>query len=216
MKNIVFDMDGVIFDTEKIWVEAYKKASKKFNQNFDETLRKQVCGMNNNEINKIFAEKFPEIDALQVRKFMTDYVQKTIQKQGVQLKDGFVELIHFLKTKKFKLALATGSELEVVENYFEQVGLKVNEIFDAVIAGNMVEKSKPAPEIYVSACNKLGVNSHGCIAIEDSPNGVVSASKAGLDVLFVIDQIEPDEQINKHAKHIFNNLFEVKDYLSKN
>ena len=216
MKNIVFDMDGVIFDTEKIWAKAYDEASVKFGQNFDEKFRKYCCGRNAQSTIDIMQKKFPDVDAVEVRAFMRKFVDDTTAKNGVEIKPGFVELLEFLKTKNIKLALATGSEMHVVENYFESVGLNVYDIFDAIVSGNMVKKAKPDPEVYATACKLLEENPENCIAIEDSPNGIESAGKAGLETLFVVDQIQPDEVVFEYATKIFNNLFEVKDYFDEN
>ena len=215
MKNIVFDMDGVIFDTEKIWVQAYHEASVKFGQNFDEKFRKYCCGRNAQTIVNIMQKKFPEVDALEVRAFMRKFVDDMVAKNGVEIKPGFVELLEFLKTKNIKFALATGSEMHIVERYFQSAGLDVQNIFDVIVTGNMVKKAKPNPEVYETACKLLEENPENCIAIEDSPNGTVSAAKAGLDVLFVVDQIAPDANVKKYGKKIFNNLFEVKEYFEK-
>lgn len=215
MKNIVFDMDGVIFDTEKIWAKAYDEASVKFGQNFDEKFRKYCCGRNAQSIIEIMQKKFPDVDAVEVRAFMRKFVDDTTAKNGVEIKPGFVELLEFLKTKNIKLALATGSEMHVVERYFQGVGLNVYDIFNVIVAGNMVKKAKPDPEVYETACKLLEEKPENCIAIEDSPNGTVSAAKAGLDVLFVVDQIAPDANVKKYGKKIFNNLFEVKDYFDE-
>ena len=105
--------------------------------------------------------------------------------------------------------------MHVVESYFESVGLNVYDIFDAIVSGNMVKKAKPDPEVYETACKLLKEKPENCIAIEDSPNGTISAAKAGLDVLFVVDQIAPDANVKKYGKKIFNNLFEVKDYFDE-
>lgn len=213
--NVVFDMDGVIFDTESYWAKAFKKASLRFNKDFDEELRKFCCGRNSAEINKIFAEKFPDIDALEVRAFMAEYVYTNIEKDGVKLLDGAKEILQFLKKNHAKLALATGSEKNVVEKYFRDAGLDVYEIFDAMICGDMVKNPKPNPEVYQRACEKLGVNPKDCYAIEDSPNGIVSAHIAGLKPIFVVDQILPDETTAKYSIETFDNLFEVMEYLKK-
>lgn len=215
MKFVIFDMDGVIFDTEKYWAQAYKKASAKFNKNFTEELRKYCCGRNSNDINKIFDEKFPDIDALEVRKFMADYVYNTIFEKGVELKSGFLEIIKFFKEKRVKLALATGSERPIVAKYFASANLDENDIFEVLVTGDMVTNAKPDPEVYLTASKLLGVTGSEAFAIEDSPNGVISARGAGLKTVFVEDQIPPDEDVNQNAVKICKNLIEAKTYFEQ-
>lgn len=120
--------------------------------------------------------------------------------------------MNFLKEKKIRRAVATATDMERTERYLKQIGLYP--YFDEIISATMVEHGKPAPDIYTFACAQLGLASEECLAVEDSPNGVMSACQAGCQVAMVPDQTQPDDELKKKLTICVNTLDELKNLFS--
>lgn len=129
------------------------------------------------------------------------------------LKEGVNELIDYLKENDYKIALATSSDREKAEYLLELV--KIKDKFDYIICGNDIVNSKPNPEIFLKAAENLKVEPKECIVIEDSKFGVKAAVNAGMKAINVPDMKMPDSEVKSMAFKIFNNLLEVKEYISK-
>jgi HAD superfamily hydrolase (TIGR01509 family) len=138
-------------------------------------------------------------------------VLKVINDNGVPVKPGIYELLDYLVEKKYKLALATSTSREKATNLLERAGIK--DKFNVMIFGDEVVNSKPDPEIFLKASEKLGVNPEKCIVLEDSPAGIEAAYRAGMKGINIPDLKMPDEQIKKHAYKILDSLLDVRDYL---
>ena len=139
--------------------------------------------------------------------------EEYIKKNGVPIKEGVNELIDYLKENDYKIALATSSDREKAEYLLELV--KIKDKFDYIICGNDIVNSKPNPEIFLKAAENLKVEPKECIVIEDSKFGVKAAVNAGMKAINVPDMKMPDSEVKSMAFKIFNNLLEVKEYISK-
>ena len=113
-----------------------------------------------------------------------------VAEEGVDLKPGVHELLAHLKEKRIKTAIATSSPLERTLLYLTSVGLQ--DSFDELVSGYMVEKGKPEPDIFLYAAQKLGIEPEYCMVLEDSPAGILAAHRAGCKPVLVPDQDEPD------------------------
>ncbi|MBO5351842.1 MAG: HAD-IA family hydrolase, partial [Lachnospiraceae bacterium] len=129
------------------------------------------------------------------------------------VKKGLYVLLDYLKENGYKLAVASSTSKRGVERNLKSAG--VLEYFDAIICGDMVEKSKPEPEIYLKACEALGVEPAEALALEDSRNGLLSAYRAGMKVIMVPDLWEADEEVKAFLWNMCNDLEEVKVFLEK-
>ena len=212
--GIIFDLDGTIFDSEKVWKDAAIEMNKKFNINIDDQFRLECCGRGENETILALHKKFPNIDAAEVRKEWGDLVRDTISMNGVKFKKGFKSLINYLIKNKVKIGLATGSKYECIEKYFQNTGFNPKKIFDAILTIENVKKGKPNPEIYKKAMKKLNVKPKQCIVIEDSPNGAQAAWRCGAKVLLVPDVFPPTKQALRKCVTL-KDLNEVKKYLQE-
>ena len=212
MKGFIFDMDGVIFDTENIWKDALYKANEIYNLDLDENYRKSICGKDENIIRKELKDLFPNLNVTEYREYIINYVKNEIKNGNYNIKYYFLELIHILKSKNFKIALATSSNKDRAEILFKNKNIDIN-MFDVCIFSNDISIGKPNPEIFIKASNKLSLNPTDCYVIEDSINGLVAAINGGFIPVMVIDLIEPTECINDNVKYIFNNLKEILNIL---
>lgn len=214
-KAIVFDMDGVIFDSEKLVIECWKVIADKYNIPDIEKACYECFGLNRvitrDKMLNIYGEYFPYDD---YKKEMSDLFHSRYGGGKLPKKKGIHELLEYLKSKSIRIALASSTRSEVVKAELRDGDLI--DYFDVIIGGDMVEKSKPEPDIYLKACEKLGILPEEAYGIEDSYNGVRAVYRAGMKCIMVPDLVEPDDEMKKISKIILPSLFEVKDYFIEN
>lgn len=209
IKAVIFDMDGVIFDSEQAVIEAWKETAGQYGVPDIEYYCIQCLGMNASEAKKRFTEIYGEkYDYDRLRDEKTQKVIKMFEDGKVRLKPGITELLVFLKAHNFKTAVASSTREAAVRR--ELTSADLIQYFDEIVTGDMVEKSKPDPEIFTKACEKLNVRPDQSIGIEDSFNGVRSSSSAGLYTIMVPDMIQPDEEMKKIADLILPDLISVR------
>jgi HAD superfamily hydrolase (TIGR01509 family) len=129
---------------------------------------------------------------------------KRLEKYGLEKKPGIDELLDYLKENDVKAAVATSTPIDLTLQHLEKVGLK--DRFDRIVSAKQVVHGKPAPDVYLYACEQIGENPKDCIAIEDSPNGIKSAYAAGCRPIMVPDLTPPDDDIEKLLYGVADNL----------
>ena len=207
--GIVFDMDGVIFDTEAVCMECWLKVGERHGLENVEYYVRLCTGRNDKDTERIVTEAYGDKhDIKKLRAEVNDEVQATLRK-GVPLKEGAKEVLEWLHESGVKIGLASSTRYDVIVREMSEVGLL--HCFDAIIGGDMVEKSKPEPDIYFIACKKLGFDPKNTFAVEDSRNGILSASAAGMIPILIPDLIEPDEVMLEKAYVKFDSLMEFKN-----
>lgn len=206
---VIFDMDGLMFDTERIAVDAWKYAGSVSGVDIPDKIIESIVGVNVRKSEEIFkkyyGENFPFYD---VRKLKIDYSTNLIQKQGIPIKKGLLELLEFLKDKNILRAVATSTERERTLFYLSNGGL--TDKFNIIVCGDEVIKSKPEPDIFLTAANKLGVDPGECIVLEDSQNGLLAASRAGMYPIFIPDIRRPSLEVMNLIYKEFESLDKVK------
>ncbi len=209
---VVFDMDGVIFDTERLVIEFWKEVAKKHNiPNIEHTCI-QCLGTNRVRTREIFLENygadfpFDPYRAEVTELFNTHY-------KGVPLptKPGVRELLSYLQEQDIKVGLASSTAQHLVRDEIGTAGLLP--YFQTLVCGDMVEHSKPAPDIFLKACEILNADPTKSIAIEDSFNGIRSAHCAGMTPIMVPDQVQPTDEIRALAFHVMPSLLDVLNWL---
>lgn len=210
--NIIFDMDGLMFDTERIFIQAWDYAGEKIGIGKAGYMVYKTLGMNRAAANKIWREEFGErYQPEELRKYTKEFLQEYYAKNKVPVKKGLYVLLNYLKKKGYRLAVASSSPRWEVEKHLKDAGIA--EFFEGIVCGDMVEKSKPDPEIYEKACKMLGVEPEECLALEDSKNGLLAAYKAGCKPVMVPDLWQPDEEVERILFQKFEDLEQVKEYL---
>ena len=209
---VVFDMDGVIFDTERLVIEFWKEVAKKHNIPNVEHTCIQCLGTNRVRTREIFLENygadfpFDPYRAEVTELFNTHY-------KGVPLptKPGIRELLNYLQEHDIKVGLASSTAQHLVRDEIGTAGLLP--YFQTLVCGDMVEHSKPAPDIFLKACEILNADPTKSIAIEDSFNGIRSAHCAGMTPIMVPDQVQPTDEIRTLAFHVMPSLLDVLNWL---
>lgn len=211
-KSVIFDMDGVIFDSERCVIECWKVVADKYNIPNIEPVLMKCLGVTYEEGKRIFlnhyGEDFP-YDAW--KKERSDLYHERYDNGRLPLKPGIRELLIYLKENGYKVGVASSTREAVVSRQLDDAGLR--KYFDNLTCGDMLERSKPEPDIYLMACDKLGVKPEEAIAIEDSFNGIRSAYRAGMFPIMIPDLMQPDEEMRELAGRIFESLFGVKEWL---
>lgn len=207
-------MDGVLFDTERLTNQTWLAVGKELGWPQVGEHYLEFVGQNRTDIHQkmldLFGPKFPKDEFLTT---CSAYSQARMEREGVPMKPGVVELLDFLKSQNVPLALATSTSRERTLRRMELTGL--GPYFSAIITGDQVVHSKPDPEIYQMACRALGTDPGQTIAIEDSRNGILSAHAAGMKVIMVPDMIAPTPELDALLFRRCASLLEVRDLLSK-
>jgi HAD superfamily hydrolase (TIGR01509 family) len=214
-KAVIFDMDGVIFDTEKLYRKFQLLEGKRLGVPRDVMVDacEHIAG-GNKESNKAVFEKIVGrgIDYFEFRLKVLEGLDAHIRENGVELKPCVLETLKFLKEKGLKIGLATSTEKNRAMGYLREN--KVDIFFDGFVFGDMVKHGKPAPDIYLKACEELGVLPEEAIAVEDSINGIKSAGRGGLYPVMVVDLIEPNDEVRPYAKQIYRRMDGLMELLS--
>jgi len=188
---VLFDMDGVVLDTEKLYTRFWQEAANALGYPMT---KEQALGMRSLNrgagLAKMQSYFGPDTDYDKIREKRIELMDAFVEKEGVDLKPGVHELLTWLKAHGIKTAIATSSPLERTVLYLTSVGLQNS--FDELVSGYMVEKGKPEPDIFLYAAKKLGVEPGQCMVLEDSPAGILAAHRAGCKPVLIPDQDEPD------------------------
>lgn len=191
---VIFDMDGVLIDTEKhynvAWCEAARLAGYDFTREHALMLRSCDANMASQMMKKIFGEEF---DYFAIREVRRKIVAERLEKYGLEKKPGIDEILEYLQINGIKAAVATATPIELTLQHLEKIGVK--DKFDKIVSAKQVEHGKPAPDVYLYACSQIGEKPENCIAVEDSPNGIKSAYAAGCKPVMVPDLTQPDDEI---------------------
>ena len=212
---VIFDMDGVIFDSERLVLEGWLEIAAKYGIEGIEEVLPRCLGVNAQATREIFREYYgQEFPYDEYKKEASALFHSRYGNGRLPLKPGVRELLSFLKEEGYLVGLASSTRQAVVEQEIRDAGLI--HYFDDLVCGDMLKRSKPEPDIYLKACENLKVEPRMAVAVEDSYNGIRSAKRAGMVPVMVPDMVQPDEEMKGLAHVICQDLFEVKKWISKN
>lgn len=209
IKAVVFDMDGVLIDSETIEKKNMIKSAETNSLPFEDEFFEIFLGCNDEMSYQILLDRYK--DSKIVDKYLNDLeqLQANEYKEGnIKLKPGTREIIDYLRNNNSPYALATGSSYKYVELDFLQNGYdKIP--FDHIVTGDQITNSKPDPEIFIKAANLMNIDINDCLVVEDSPKGIEAAYSSGAQSCFVPDLVKANQNILSKATFHKNNLFEV-------
>lgn len=211
MLAVVFDMDGVLFDTQKVYTRTWMEVAEILNlPDFDEPAF-QCIGRNRMDqeiiLRKYYPQGFPFDEFYRLKNEIFD---RHIREDGIPLMKGTKELLEYLKENDAKVAIASSSRRDVIQHHINETGL--TDYFQKIVGGDMVVHSKPCPDIYIKACEELQVIPEETFAIEDSYNGIRSASSAGMKTVMIPDVQPPTEEMDSLLFKRFRDLIELMEY----
>ena len=211
---IIFDMDGLMINSEEITFLGYQKVMGNRGLTIDLDFYTTLLGKPIIDIYEVFYKKYGnDIPIKKIINEVHDFVQNYFDINGVPLKAGLIDLLKYLKNHNYKTIIATSSTRERVEKILGNDGANILKYFNDSICGDEVEKGKPNPEIFLKACNKLKVKPDNAIVLEDSQTGILAAYNAKIRCICIPDMKYPDQEyINKTYK-LFNCLLDVLEYL---
>ena len=213
-KLVIFDMDGLMFDTERIYYKAWQEAAKAYEYEITWDIYTQIVARNSRYIEKVLKQILGNdlpYDAICAKK--REISDAIIAEEGIQKKEGLLELLDYLDQKKIKKVVATSSMREKALNYLTLGGVK--ERFDWIICGSDVEESKPNPEIFLKAAAHLGIAAQESMVLEDSRLGLQAAHAAQMTSVLVPDLVKADEEMVSNASYIVSSLKQVIDLLEE-
>lgn len=205
IKAVIFDMDGVLLDTESVCFECWKRAGQERGIPDADQAYRLCIGSNTNDTMEILRNRYgADFDAPAFYARTGELFHIIEAEKGLALMPYVVECLQGLKKAGFRLSLASSTRTPAVHRQLTAAG--IFDFFESIVCGDTVLHSKPAPDIYLKACESLGLSPAGCIAVEDSPNGVRAATAAGMRCVMVPDQIQPSEEIRALAWNIIPSL----------
>lgn len=214
LKGAIFDMDGLMIDTEKLYLRFWKQAAADFGYEMHDehvfAIRSMARKFSIPKLKSFFGQDFPTEE---VRAHRTELMNEYVSEHGFDVKKGLFELLDYLRSTGRKIAVATATPRERTLKYLNII--KAADYFDAVICGDMVTTGKPDPEIYLTAAAGLGLPPEECAAFEDSPNGIRSAYAAGCKAVMIPDMTQPDDDIRPYISAVYNSLDEAVGFFER-
>lgn len=211
---VVFDMDGVIFDSERAVMDCWLELASKYDIKNIEEPYLACTGVTMARTKEIMLEAYgKDFPYDEYAKEASEMYHSKYDGGNLPMKTGVNELLAFLKENNIKIALASSTRRQTVVNQLTWAGIV--DYFDAIVCGDMVERSKPAPDIFLKACEELGVESKNAFAIEDSYNGIRAAAAGKLRPIMVPDLLPPTSEMYELAETVLSNLLDVKEYLGR-
>ncbi|WP_418467277.1 HAD family hydrolase [Faecalibacillus faecis] len=212
IKAIIFDMDGLMIDSERVTFECYQEILKGMNLTMDEEFYKTLLGKPLKGIYQrfydVYGNDFPIEDVI---KDVHALMAKRFETEGVPIKTGLKSLLEYLKENNYKTIVATSSNRDRVDTILSQA--QITDYFDDSICGDEVTKGKPNPEVFLKSCQKLGVNVDEAIVLEDSEAGIQASYDTGIKVICIPDMKYPEKQYEEKTFKILKDLNDVTEYL---
>ena len=207
IKAVLFDMDGTLHDSEIIHRNGWYRAAEEMNISGIEEDVVYCTGIGVVQAKEYFERVHPDVDWEKFHSCAHKHVNNIVAEKGIPTRQGAVELLEYLKEKGIKMAVATSTALDMAKRDLALSGLI--KYFDVVIGGDMVEKGKPNPDIFLMAAERLGVPPSDCIGVEDSHNGIRALYAANIRCVFIPDLMEDTEELRQMYSVKLNSLDEI-------
>ena len=210
-KAVIFDLDGLMIDSERVTYEEYCRKLEQLEYHFDENMYRRCLGKNKQSVYQVFIDHYGEdFPITEVWNDVHVSLDHRLQ-QSVPLKTGIFELLTFLKENGYKTIVATSSSRARADMILQAANIR--HYFDDTICGDEVKNGKPNPEIFLTACEKLGITPEEALVLEDSEAGITAAHAGNIDVICVPDMKYPEEEFAAKTLKIVDSLLDVIEHL---
>lgn len=205
-RGAIFDMDGLLLDTERLYQESWVEMARVFGQTPDPAFPSAVSGTSGEGMREVIRRYYPVVDPYAFQAGCIARVDSILDEQGPPVKPGAGELLEYLSTRGVKLAVASSSGRERILSNL--CAAKLDRFFAAVVSGQQVEKGKPEPDIFLLAAREIGYPPEDCYVFEDSVNGVRAGMAAGCTTVMVPDLVPPPKGLE--VSRVCASLLEAK------
>lgn len=212
--TVLFDMDGVIFDTESVYLDIWTKVFEKYGYIMTLDVYISVMGTGRKNVIKTFLQIYGEDLPIAEMYIEKDKKLEEVIKNGlVPTKQGAKEILNYFKQNDYKIALATSAKKDRVVRQLKMADMI--HFFDDIVCGDDIKNGKPNPEIFLKAAQRLCAEPGKCLVIEDSPAGIKAAYNAKMTGIHVEDLKKADEEILSYCYKSFKNLLEIQEHFNK-
>lgn len=214
IKAVIFDMDGLMFNTEVMFKKQFRDALDVAHIQCPDSVIESMIGCSSRTI-KRYENQYPGITEVMedCQQNRVDYFFDYFKKAGDANMPGLENLVHYLEDIHMPFAIASSSYIEDILRFIDYAGFPIEP--KAIVSGRDGFPSKPAPDIFLEAAKRLGMRPEDCLVLEDSKHGITAAYRAGMDSIFVPDQVKPDDEMKQYIKHTCKDLNEVIEFLKK-
>lgn len=205
-KGAIFDMDGTLFDSERIYKNAWLETVNYFGKDRGAELLVAVAGSSEANCRKAIHEFYPDVD---VDKFFSHVIEVAVKvfENGVDMMPGVVEILKFFDERGVKMAVASSSSMDVITKNVERAGIR--KYFAKLISGDSVTHGKPAPDIFIKTAAEINLAPNECYVFEDSYNGIRGAYAAGCTPIMIPDTMPPNDEMKKLCAGIYPSLIDA-------
>lgn len=214
LKGVIFDMDGLIFDTEKLYYEETQKVADAMSFPYDLDLYLRFLGVSDAEMWEEYHVIYRDFGADKVREFIErghEAIKDRFIAGDVQLKPGVLTMLDYLDDLGVNRVVASSNTRPVIEHLLDQAGIAHR--FNEIVSAENVVRAKPDPQIFIEAMNIMASEPQTTLVLEDSLNGIKAGHAAGIPVFLVPDLLPPTAEMKAKADRIFTSLAEIPAYL---
>lgn len=208
MDGAIFDMDGLLFDTETVWQKMWHETARERGIELSDRFKYEITGTSGEYMLEIIKRHFCTENAEEIAKECLKKVDEETQR-CVEMKTGVREILKYLKDSGFLIAVASSSSREQILHNLE-LG-KIKNYFDAIVSGVELLHGKPAPDIFLKAAEQIKCRPEDCYVFEDAYNGVKAGYAAGCRTIMVPDLLEPTDEIRNMTVMVARNLIEARN-----
>lgn len=213
LKGAIFDHDGLMFDTEKIWQKNWNLVAREMGITLPDEFKKEICGSNGQHTLDVIQKYYHVEDGREIRDRVIESVAHDEIENPIEMKEGLLDILEMFKKHGVKMAVASSSPKEMILINLKRSHLE--KYFEVVVSGKDVKHGKPAPDIFLLAAEKLGIDPKECYVFEDAYNGIQAGVSAGAQTIMVPDLLQPNNEIRNIVHAVCESLKEA-SYLIEN
>ena len=214
IKAVIFDVDGTLLDTERIYMQAWKDAAAELGYVMPDSVLQKTRAVNAKDAARIFETEIGNgFSYAKTRPIRVQIAEEIIARESPILKSGVVELLDFLEVKGIRLAVASSTNTQTTKEHLAASGIA--DRFPVIVGGDQIANGKPHPDIFLRAAMLLGEAPENCIVVEDSPAGIRAGSAAGMHTVLVPDQAAITQETIELSNVVLESLVEMPAYVEK-